>query len=1327
MNMKKRMTSCADLTKGKNKSLEIRIIVGFFTFALLVLGINFVFEGSDHVKAASPLQIKSGDKLWQDVDEKLIGNGGQRPIIPDRYRTVRLNRESLQQFLKAVPLEFTDAARAASVELSLPMPYGGYQRFAIVDSPIMEPKLAAQYPEFNTYRGQGLDDPTATLRFDVTPAGFHAIVLTTEGSVYIDPYAKSDIDNYISYYGRDDKKSRQPFQCFTSEREMQPSAAPNQTLNVSTGQSLRSFRLAVGATVEYTQLAGGTVNSALTLIMTTINRVDAIFERDLAVRLILVNNESNIIFTTLTGDQYTNGNAGVMFEENQAIVDAGIGPANYDVGHVFGTGGGTGGGIAYRPSACFDVDPTYGVRTKAKGASITVYPTADAFAVGIVSHEIGHQFGASHNFNGTSGGCQLNRAPQSAYEPGAGSTIMCYVYSCDPQNLDENSGAQTHRDDYFHIANLEQMNNNINELMTCPTLTNTNNSPPSVNAGPGYAIPRATPFTLTATGSDPNGDSLTYAWEEYDLGAGSPPDTDADGVARPIFRSYAPTTSPSRTFPALQYIRDNANVPPAFYRPNNVTLVPGEALPTMDRTMNFQVTARDNRSGGGGVSSSQTQIVVTDTSGPFFVVDPNTAITWAPGSQQTVTWNVANTTASPVSCTNVKISLSTDGGNTFPFVLAANTANDGSELITLPNVATTTARVKVEAIGNIFFDMSDVDFAIASCAYTISPTVRNPNAGSTMKTVAVLPVGGCNVSWQAKSNVYWITITSGGSGTGSGTVSYSVQNNPGSERTGTITVAGNIHTVTQSGLSCSFTLNPVSQVFDAAGNIGSVTVTNNCPWYANSNVPWIEIISGSNGMVNAAGNGKVLYAVAANTSTSQRMGTLRIADSTFTVTQLGAVPPSGNYSIALNGVDSYMNVPNSSSLNITGSLTVEAWIKSNNVGLAQQSIVERYNTFGVNTTDGGYALRLSGNKLQFFVLKNGNVFDMVESSTTINAGTWYHVAGVYDSSTTLLRLYIDGVSSVTPKASAYAPGSGTASTKIGARGDDAGIKFNGLIDEVRVTAAAVYASNFQRQAHLAEVVGTRGLWKFDNHDANDTTANHNNGTLIGNATFSTDVPTDGGPATYYSIALNGVDSYMNVANSSSLNITGSLTVEAWIKSNNVGLAQQSIVERYNTFGVNTTDGGYALRLSGNKLQFFVLKNGNVFDMVESSTTINAGTWYHVAGVYDSSTTLLRLYIDGVSSVTPKASAYAPGSGTASTKIGARGDDAGIKFNGLIDEVRVTAAAVYASNFQRQAHLAEVVGTRGLWKFDNHDANDTTANHNNGTLIGNATFSTDVPQ
>jgi uncharacterized protein YneR len=220
---------------------------------------------------------------------------------------------------------------------------------------------------------------------------------------------------------------------------------------------------------------------------------------------------------------------------------------------------------------------------------------------------------------------------------------------------------------------------------------------------------------LTATGNDPNGDAITYCWEEYDLGPASPPDSDADGQARPIFRSFPPTTNPSRTFPSLQYILNNANVPPATiacgdgFRNNCIA---GEVLPSIARTMNFQVTVRDNRATGGGISSAQMQVVVDGNSGPLAVTQPNGAATWAPGSQQMVTWNVANTNNAPVSCANVKILLSTDGGQTFPTTLADSVPNNGAATITVPNNMSTAARVKVEAVGNIFFDISDANFTI---------------------------------------------------------------------------------------------------------------------------------------------------------------------------------------------------------------------------------------------------------------------------------------------------------------------------------------------------------------------------------------------------------------------------------------------------------------------------------------------------------------------------------------------------------------------------------------------------------------------------------------
>jgi hypothetical protein len=306
-----------------------------------------------------------------------------------------------------------------------------------------------------------------------------------------------------------------------------------------------------------------------------------------------------------------------------------------------------------------------------------------------------------------------NRSSSAAYEPGSGSTIMAYAGICGAQDL------QPHSDDYFHSKSLNEIINYITGANgnSCPVQTSTSNTPPTVNAGANFTIPKSTPFTLTATASDPNNASLTYCWEEFDLGPASPPDTDADGQLRPILRSYLPVSNASRTFPSLLYVLNNDNQPPSTYSCSSGNCLTGEILPGINRVMNFQVTVRDNNAGGGGVNSGTVQVTVNASSGPFRVTQPNTAVSWAGGSTQTVAWDVVGTSGAPINAVNVKISLSTDGGNTFPIVLAASTPNDGSEPLTIPNISTGQARIKVEALGNIFFDISNTNFTITGSSF----------------------------------------------------------------------------------------------------------------------------------------------------------------------------------------------------------------------------------------------------------------------------------------------------------------------------------------------------------------------------------------------------------------------------------------------------------------------------------------------------------------------------------------------------------------------------------------------------------------------------------
>ncbi|MFL6275929.1 MAG: reprolysin-like metallopeptidase, partial [Blastocatellia bacterium] len=475
--------------------------------------------------------------------------------------------------------------------------------------------------------------------------------------------------------------------------------------SVVAGTTLRTYRLAVAATGEFTQqYGGGSVTQTQTAIAQNVNLINAIYQKELSIRFTLIDNTS-IIFTDPNTDGYTNSNPGTMLTENQTKLDAVIGSANYDIGHVYGAitglpaGSRSFSGIAFIGVACTAGQKGKGASTMGGGS------TTDTIFVTGITHEFGHELGASHTFNTNSSPCGPQRSAQSAWEPGGGSTLMAYSI-CGAENL------QPSTDQYFHTGSLEQIISYVTSGGTCAAQSSTGNHPPLVEAGPNYTIPSRTPFALTAMGSDPDGDPLTYAWEEYDLGTASPPNTD-DG-SRPIFRSYPPVTSPTRLFPSLKYILNNANDPPQTYVLNGTTYTTGEALPTTNRIMNFRVTARDNRAAGGGIQSDAMQVTIIAAAGPFQVTQPNTAVSWAGGSTQTVTWNVAGTTASPVNAANVRVLLSTDGGNTFPIVILPSTPNDGSEPIRVPNAPTAQARVKIQAVGNIFFDVSDANFTITA-------------------------------------------------------------------------------------------------------------------------------------------------------------------------------------------------------------------------------------------------------------------------------------------------------------------------------------------------------------------------------------------------------------------------------------------------------------------------------------------------------------------------------------------------------------------------------------------------------------------------------------
>ncbi len=573
--------------------------------------------------------------------------------------------------------------------------------------------MQAKYSNIRTYAGKGIDDPLATVRFDVTPLGLHAQVLTPNGRWYIDPYYHLKTNVYASY-----EASKTPVsETFGSgvelvsaaisdvaARSISTQATPTQsearTGSRSSGAQLRTYRTAVAATAEYTAFFGGTIANGQAAIVTAINRVTQIYEQELSVRLQLVANNDLLVFTNSSSDPYTNINdTGLLITQNQSAIDTAIGNSSYDIGHVFTR--------TSQDSGQAQLASVGNNATKAMGGTGLFNPVNDVFYVDFVAHEMGHQFGAEHTFNGSDSNLTANRDANSAFEPGSGSTIMGYAGVGGADNLQPNSDA------YFHSRSLDQIIAYLDDVRpTVGTRTATGNTIPTVNAGANFVIPTGTPFVLTATGSDADNDTLTYTWEQRDLGpvlfVNGP-----DNGQSPLFRSFSPTTDPSRTFPRLTDLINN-------------TTVIGEKLPTVARpSMDFRVTVRDNRSGGGAVNSDDMFVNVVDTGAPFQVTSQNSATSWPANSTQTITWDVAGTTGNGINTANVRILLSTDGGLTYPTVLSASEPNDGSADITVPFQRTTTGRVRVEAIGNIFFDISNANLSIGDPAAT---TFSNTNS-----------------------------------------------------------------------------------------------------------------------------------------------------------------------------------------------------------------------------------------------------------------------------------------------------------------------------------------------------------------------------------------------------------------------------------------------------------------------------------------------------------------------------------------------------------------------------------------------------------------------
>lgn len=640
-------------------------------------------------------------------------------------RLFELNIAQLQASLASAPKRFSKEASGTIV--SFPNADGQMESFRIYEWSNMDPELAQRYPEIKSYVGESLANPGATIHFSVSPLGLRTMTLAPgKPAEFIEPYT-TDNSSYVAYKKTDKAPMLNQFECLVVDQAIESSngelARPN-----ADDSTLRTFRLAMSVTGEYTAYFGGTKALALAAINASMTRVNGVFEKDFAARCVLIANTDAVIYTNASTDPYSNassGAGGAWTNELQSTLTSVIGEANYDVGHLFGASGGGGN------AGCIGCVCVNNQKGKGYTSPYDAIPEGDNFDIDYVAHELGHQFGANHTFTHSA-----SEGTGAHIEPGSGSTIMGYAGIT-------SKDVQPHSDAYFHAKSIEQVTNNIKNK-TCQTNTPTGNAIPTANAGPNYTIPKSTPFMLTGSSTDANNDILTYCWEQYDATT-STANPSATKTSGPNFRSYTPTTSPTRYFPRMQSVLAGATT-------TSGTELVVEALSSVARTLNFRLTVRDNRAGGSGNNSDDTVITVNATAGPFSVTAPNTAVSYVGGSSQTITWAVAGTTANGVNCANVDILLSTDGGNTWNNLLAA-TPNDGTQAVTIPNTPGTQNRIMVKGSNHIFFDVSNANFTITSGGGgdTTAPSApTNLVASGTTQTTT-------NLNWTASTDNVGVT------------------------------------------------------------------------------------------------------------------------------------------------------------------------------------------------------------------------------------------------------------------------------------------------------------------------------------------------------------------------------------------------------------------------------------------------------------------------------------------------------------------------------------------------------------------------------------------
>lgn len=636
-------------------------------------------------------------------------NLSPRWVTPKSYERYNLDIDRLKKDLAIAPQRFSENE---SLIIKFPDSDGKIRDYIVQEASVMEPELQAKFPEIRSYLGWDKKNPSNSIRFSVSPStGINIMYFDGSEVSYLDPYTK-DLSSFILYKRTDLPANNRLFECHVEDEldNLKNNPSEKKAALVADGQ-FRNYRIAISATGEYTAFHGGTVPLAMAAMVTTMTRVNGIYEKTISTTMTMVGNNNLIVYTNASTDPFTNGNPGTMINENQTNTNTVIGSANYDIGHVFGTNSG---GLAGLGVVCV-------AGNKARGVTGSGAPIGDPFDIDYVAHELGHQFGAGHTFRGATGACSGNASTPTAYEPGSGTTIMAYAGICGANNIQANS------DPYFHAASVVQMYAVITRSTDCAAKTSNGNGVPTSNAGLDYTIPKGTAFMLTGVGSDPNNDPIMYLWEQYDNQSSTQPPVNNSTVG-PLYRSRTPSASPVRYFPALASVVAN-NLTPTW-----------EVTPNVARTLNFSLLVNDNKVTGNQAANDAMLINVTND-GPFTVTSQSTNTQYSSSNPLNVTWNVAGTNAGAINTQTVTIYLSKDGGLNFNNVLASGIPNNGAANVTIPNENVASARIMVKADNNIYYALNSSNFSIQNGLSTYETAIKNysiyPNPASDFINVSL--------------------------------------------------------------------------------------------------------------------------------------------------------------------------------------------------------------------------------------------------------------------------------------------------------------------------------------------------------------------------------------------------------------------------------------------------------------------------------------------------------------------------------------------------------------------------------------------------------------